>query len=556
MKKIIFLSSFCFFLQFSIAQTTNYWIILKDKKDTPYSIHKPSEFLSEKAIARRVKQHIAINESDLPVNPSYLYTIQTAGVKILNVSKWMNAVSVTTTDVSKVERIKTLSFVKEVIEISINNKLDHKFDREQTTEVTTEKSTFKSASDLLNYGISSNQSRQIGVNCLHNAGYQGQGMTIAVFDVGFFKVNSLPAFDTIRANGQILGTHDFVAGGTSVYEDPTHGMNTLSCMGGNLPGRLVGTAPKAKFWLLRTEDEASESWQEEINWLSGAEFADSVGADIISSSLGYSTGMTNPAEDHLFSEMDGNTTIVTKAADWAASKGIFVTSAAGNAGGPPWFKITAPGDADSILTVGAVDSMGVIADFSSRGFTYDGRIKPNTVAQGVQAIVASPFGDVFGQNGTSFSTPITAGAVACLWQAHPAATMMQLLFSIEESASQFYLPDSIKGYGIPNFCAADSILNYMGLGILVHQYSIDNLNAFPNPFNDQLQISFYSSAKELVEIVLIDVEGREIVRQIKSVNANSNNTISINELNKISKGVYILRLVTAEKTFFKKIIKE
>jgi hypothetical protein len=248
MKKIIFLSSFCFFLQFSIAQTTNYWIILKDKKDTPYSIHKPSEFLSEKAIARRVKQHIAINESDLPVNPSYLYTIQTAGVKILNVSKWMNAVSVTTTDVSKVERIKTLSFVKEVIEISINNKLDHKFDREQTTEVTTEKSTLKSASDLLNYGISSNQSRQIGVNCLHNAGYQGQGMTIAVFDVGFFKVDSLPAFDTIRANGQILGTHDFVAGGTSVYEDPTHGMNTLSCMGGNLPGRLVGTAPKAKFW--------------------------------------------------------------------------------------------------------------------------------------------------------------------------------------------------------------------------------------------------------------------------------------------------------------------
>jgi serine protease AprX len=556
MRKITSLLLFSLFIQFSIAQTstTNYWILFKDKKDSPYSIKNPTAFLSEKAIARRVKQNIAISESDLPVNPDYVDAIKLIGVTILNESKWLNAISVTTTDTSKIEMIKILPFVKEVTAISIVNKPDHKFDIETTTSVSEKSnSSEKSPYDVLNYGISSNQAHQIGVNCLHTLGYQGQGMTIAVLDVGFYNVDILPAFDSLRLNGQLLGTRDFVSGGTSVFEDPTHGMNTLSCMVGNLPGRLVGTAPKAKFWLIRTENEASESWQEEINWLSGAEFADSVGADVISSSLGYSIGMTNPAEDHLFSEMDGNTTIVTKAADWAASKGILVASAAGNSAGPPWFKITAPGDADSVLTVGAVDSTGLIASFSSRGFTFDGRIKPNTCAQGVQAIVANPAGDVFGQNGTSFSTPITAGAVACLWQANPGKTNMEILSAIEKSANQFFFPDSLYGYGIPNFCIANAIL------LNVDGYQLNDpqtLDVYPNPFAGSFEINFYSSKKQTIKIELIDISGRTIFKKEKAVNADSNNIFSLSEIDKISKGVYVLRLLTPEKAYFKKVVKQ
>ena len=556
MKKTITILSFSLFLQFSIAQTTtNYWILLKDKKDSPYSIKNPSAYLSEKSIARRVKQNIPIGVSDLPVNPSYVDAIKATGVKILNESKWLNAICVTTTDASKVEAIKALSFVKEVESISIINAPDHKYDIEQTSAIAPaiNNSDIKSFSDVLDYGISSSQAHQIGVNCLHALGYQGQGMTIAVLDVGFYNVDILPAFDSLNMNGQLLGTRNFVDGGTSVYGDPSHGMSTLSCMVGNLPGRLVGTAPKAKFWLMRTENEASESWQEEINWLSGAEFADSVGADIISSSLGYSIGMTNPAQNHTYSEMDGKTTIVSKAAAWAASKGILVNSAAGNSAGPPWFKITAPGDADSILTIGAIDSTGMIASFSSRGLTYDGRIKPNTVAQGVAAIVANPAGDVYAQNGTSFSTPVTAGATACLWQANPGKTNLQILTAIERSSNQYFFPDSIYGYGIPNFCIANAML----LGIDAYQLN-DNqtLNVYPNPFNTDFSINFYSSKKQTIQIELIDISGRKIYKEEKSVSANSARVFILDGMNEISKGIYVLRLVTPEKTYFQKVIKQ
>jgi serine protease AprX len=338
-----------------------------------------------------------------------------------------------------------------------------------------------------------------------------------------------------------------------VFEDNSHGMGTLSCMGGNLPGSLIGTAPKAKFWLLRTENVFSESWQEEINWLVGAEFADSVGADIISSSLGYSIGMTNPAQDHTYSEMDGKTTIVSKAAEWAARKGIFVTSAAGNSAGPPWYKISAPGDADSILTVGAVDSMGVITSFSSRGPTYDGRIKPNTVARGAYAIIASANGGVDGAYGTSFATPLTAGAVACLLQAHPSSTVIQLLDAIQQSANQYTIPDSIEGYGIPNFCLASNILT----GIEKYQLNnVDGLLVYPNPFGTNFNVTFYSDKNQTALLQLIDVSGRIIYNEKKYVNAGSYNTFNSNQGETLSKGIYIFRLVTPDKTLYKKVVKD
>ncbi len=540
-----------------VAQTsTVYLVFFTDKNANQYSINYPSGYLSEKAIIRRTKQNIPITTSDLPVNSTYVDAVKKIGVTVISKSKWLNAITVASQDINKIDAIRALFFVKEIkiITTTTTSKFSNKIELEsKTMPAPPERSDIIPVGTALDYGQSYKQANQIGVDCFHNLNYQGQGMIIAELDAGFYKVDSLPAFDSLRKNNQLLGTYDFVTGGTKVFEDHTHGMNTLSCMVGNLPGRLVGTAPKASYWLLRTEEGATESLQEEINWLMGAEFADSVGADVINSSLGYSI-FDNAADNHSYSDLDGNTTIITKAADMAASKGIFVVSSAGNSGGPPWYKITAPADADSILTVGAVDSVGVVATFSSRGLTSDGRIKPNVVARGVQAVCASQFGGVWKQSGTSFSSPITAGAVACLWQAHPGLTNMQILNAIQQSASQYTMPDSIQGYGIPNFCIANMLLS----GIDVHKMNEEEkLNVFPNPFKNNFDIIFYSDKKQIIQFALYDISGRCLFNEKETmVSANSYTRFNSTDSETLASGIYLLRLVTPSKVYYKKLVKE
>ena len=554
MKKTLTFITLSLLFHFLIAQTTphQYWIHLKDKNNSIYSINKPNEYLSQRAIDRREKQHIPINMSDLPVNTAYINEIRSMGLEIIHPSKWFNTIAVSTNDTAIIESLIKLNYVKNVIEIE-KSKIDtshSKFgihlnidDKIQAIE------SPPLSSDLLNYGFSFKQANQIGAVCMHNLGYQGQGISIAVLDAGFLDVNVLPAFDSLRINNLILGTRDFVTGDTMVYEDFPHGMNVLSCMAANLPGNIVGTAPKAKYWLLRTEDAGSEGIIEEINWLRAAEFADSVGVDIINSSLGY-RNFDNSADNHGYADLDGNTTIITKAADMVASKGIFVVSSAGNSGGPPWFKIVAPADADSILTVGAVDSVGNIATFSSRGLTFDGRIKPNTVARGVQVVLAALGGGVVSSSGTSFSCPVTAGAVACLWQANPSASAMQLLNAIQQSASMFTSPDSISGYGIPNFCLANTILT----SIEQRKMHVTELIVYPNPFNNNLDIRFFSDKQQTINITLYDIVGREIVSQEKKINTVGYTTINFLKTFMSSKGPYLLRLSTEDKTYFEKLI--
>ncbi len=564
--KNIFLIAFVFLsLQFSFAQNSKtYLVIFKDKNNSSFSVSEPSKFLSEKSIARRQKQNIGIKESDLPVNSNYINLVKEIGVIVKSQSKWLNAITISTNDESKLLSIKEFPFVKSIALTAypvVSKIHSTKFDVSNVQSIRKNIVTLsgvdggKSASSVLNYGPSFFQADQINIDCMHDLGFMGQGMTIAVLDAGFFKADSLPAFDSLRMNNQLLGCRDFVIGDTMVFEDFPHGMNVLSCMVGNLPGQLVGTATKAKYWLLRTEDAFTETLQEEINWLVGAEFADSVGADVINSSLGYSK-FDGGIGDHYYSDMDGNTTIITNAADWAASVGIFVTTSAGNSGGPPWFKITAPADADSALTVGAVDSAGVIAGFSSRGLTFDGRIKPNTCARGVQTVIAANTGGITTSGGTSFSSPVTAGAVACLWQANPSANIIDLIYAIQASASQALSPDSIYGYGIPNFCKADSILTFI---LNVNQLNATDenpLSVYPNPFNSNFVIEFYSATKETVLIELYDVAGRKIISQEQSVSANTKNKFSLSDISTLSKGIYTLRLINSDKTYFSKIIKQ
>jgi serine protease AprX len=549
----LFTLTFVLLIQLANAQQINYWVLLKDKNTTPYSLKHPENYLSTKALERRDRQHIAITASDLPVSPSYVQEIRNTGVQVFNCSRWFNAISVITNDPKKIEAIRALSFVKEVKQIKspVPSKMRSKFELIDPVAVPATHHAAKSATPSLDYGPSYKQANQIGVTCMHTLGYRGEGMTIALLDAGFKNANTLHAFDSLFMENRLLGTRDFVTGDTLVFEDYVHGTMVLSCMAANLPGKIIGTAPKANYWLLRTEDVASESLQEEINWSVAAEFADSVGVDVINTSLGYST-FDDSTTNHTYADMDGNTTIITKAADLAASKGIFVSVSAGNEAGPPWFKITAPADADSVLTVGAVDSAGNIGSFSSRGPSFDGRIKPNTVARGVIPVLVNETGDIVKANGTSFSSPITAGAVACLWQAHQNKTNMELLDAIEKSASQYATPDSIKGYGIPDFCKASQLLT----GIDDYDVANNLLSVYPNPFHTGFNIVYTSAKEETVMIELCDITGRILKSQKQKVIAGNAVKLNFTYEKELVNGIYFIRLTTPESAFYKKIIKE
>ena len=429
-----------------------YLLRFKDKENSPYSVDKPKEFLSERAILRRQKYNIPITEQDIPVNKTYIDSIKKIGFEIYAVSKWFNHVIVYSEDSTLINKAYLLDFVDTV---KISKKEKPKYIQAEPEEINIESKpdTFYN----YNYGYGKNQIRIMNLHNLHNKGFTGQGMQIAVLDAGFKNVDRIKGFDSIRTNKQILGIKDFVKRDSDVYRDATHGMQVLSTIAANYPGKLVGTAPEAKFWLLRTENEHSENMVEEYYWISGAEFADSVGADIIHSSLGY-----NNFDDKLVSfkykDMNGDIAPASIAADIAASKGILCVTSAGNEGDEKWKYITSPADADSTLTVGAVSGEGMIANFSSLGPTSDGRIKPELVAQGAFVWVLLPKQGVTFSFGTSFSGPIVAGAVACLWQAHPKCSNMEIIDAVIKTADRYSHPDNEYGYGIPNFDKADKYL--------------------------------------------------------------------------------------------------
>ena len=436
-----------------IAPNT-YVVKFKDKKNSEFSIEKPSEFLSERAIVKRQKYNIPVTEQDIPVNKVYTDSLKSLGLEIYAVSKWFNLAVVYTENEDIVKKMIALDFVNSSKEKKVKKKSKSKNKEYITPDI----KEFKIDSiDTLDYGTATNQVRMLNVNTLHNAGFLGQGIRIAVLDAGFYHTDTLPAFDSLYANKQILGIRDFVERDNDVYKDDSHGMQVLSTIGGNIPGKLIGTAPKAEFWLLRTEESASEYIVEEYYWISGAEFADSLGLDMIHTSLGYNN-FDDKVNSHKYKDMDGNSTPISIAADIASSKGILVVTSAGNEGGDPWKYVSAPADADSVLSVGAVKSDGDYAYFSSRGPSHDGRVKPEVVAQGKSTFIQGRNGDVTFASGTSFSGPIIAGAVACLWQANPEFSNMEIIEAVIKSCDQYDNPNTFTGFGIPDFAKADAYL--------------------------------------------------------------------------------------------------
>ncbi|MDQ3192396.1 MAG: S8 family serine peptidase, partial [Bacteroidota bacterium] len=335
------------------AQTApgKYWIQFTDKTNSPFSLSTPNQFLSSKAIERRINQHIPLIENDLPVNQSYIDSVSGAGALIINRSKWFNAVTIATSDSAVLSTIAAFSFVKQirgVQRIVSTDRREEKFFLEQSKNMSFCEPTL----DSTYYGFSLNQIQMLAGDKLHFEGYKGAGKIIAVLDAGFSGVDTIGAFDNLWENNRILGTRDFISKDTMVFEDHAHGMYVLSVMGGWIPGKLIGTAPEASYWLLRTEDAGSEYIVEEDNWVAAAEFADSAGVDIINSSLGYTT-FDDPSHDHTYADMDGNSTRITIGADIAASKGIIVVNSAGNSGASPWNYIGAPADGFNVLAVGA-----------------------------------------------------------------------------------------------------------------------------------------------------------------------------------------------------------
>lgn len=431
----------------STAQTSyKFRISLTDKKATTYSLSKPEEFLSAKAIERRIKQQLSVDSTDLPVCRLYEQTIEAQGVRVVARGKWENFVTVACgQDTAVIALIARLPFVRHTERVwtarNDSSKL-HKIERDLLDEKKIRKQTDR-------YGLGRSQLSISGGDKLHEAGFCGQGMTIGVIDAGFHNVDLLKHLKNVK----ILGTCDFVAPESDIYAESNHGLKVLSCMAMNAPHVMIGSAPKASYWLLRSEDEESEHLVEQDYFAAALEFADSVGCDVVNTSLGY-YDFDDDTKDYQLRNVDGHFALMSRQANRAVDKGMLFVCSAGNSGDKTWKKITPPADAENVLAVGAVDKKGVLAPFSSVGTTADGRIKPDVVAVGLFTDVLSASGQMSRANGTSFASPIMCGMVTCLWQALPQLTAKELLSLLRRSGDRATYPDNIYGYGVPDLWKA------------------------------------------------------------------------------------------------------
>ncbi|HRH61157.1 MAG TPA: S8 family serine peptidase, partial [Chitinophagaceae bacterium] len=339
---------------------------------------------------------------------------------------------------------------------------------------------------------------------LHNKGYNGTGIIIAIIDAGFYKYKTIKAFDSIRARNGFLGERDFVTFDGSVNEDDSHGENCLSIIGSNVPGSMVGTAPGANFWLLRGENTASEMPIEEHNWAAAAEFADSAGADMISSSLGYFT-FDNAALNHTYADFYQNTTMCSRAATYAAKKGMIVTNSAGNEGGSSWKYIIFPADSDSVCAVAATNTSGNIAYFSSYG--YPGKVKPNISSVGDGTTIYTSYGVSYG-SGTSFSNPNINGLIACLWQAFPDASNMQILKAVYASGDKYKTPDNRFGYGTPNMAKAYRILQRQSNQL---KYGDEWIFANATPHNREIAVKLIGRKDGKAQLSLVGDDSKPVI---------------------------------------------
>ncbi len=495
------------------AQQAKHIVQLTDKHNSPYFLNRPAVYLSPKSIERRNRQGIAIDSTDLPVNPAYVSSILESGtVTLLNTSRWLNQVLIETNDAEALSRIGTLPFVKTITRAA-PAKAGRKARFDVSMRAARKQKRTQDSENHFDYGANAGQVSIHEGEWLHNKGYSGEGMTIALLDAGFYQYDTNPAFDSIRLNNQVLDTWDFVKNKRSVTEEHMHGMVCFSTIAANIPGKIVGTATRAQYYLFRTEDVDTEHQVEEQNWVAAAEKADSLGVDIITSSLGY-YDFDDASRSYDYTDMDGKTAIITRGAEAAFKKGIIVCNSAGNSGDVAWRYIVAPADGKNVLAVGSVNFMRQVAGSSSYGPSADGRVKPDVASLGWNAVVAGYDGNPMYTSGTSLACPNLAGLIACLWQSFPDMTNAEILDAVKRSADQYTRPDDRVGYGIPNLRIAWELLAAKTATNKAESVlGGDWIKAYPVPFSSSLRLLIKAPRTGNASLVLLNSAGRELFKK-------------------------------------------
>jgi subtilisin family serine protease len=523
-------------------------LLLKDKGNTPFSVDKPDDFLSQKAIERRIRQKLTVDSIDLPVSPEYFEVIKNTGAAIRTYSKWVKTIVVQLTDSCIASKLRELPFVDEAYCVwkgilpkplalmNHPNETKRKSAHSGISEVTTKEGTTGLTSEN-DYGSGFDQIRLNNGHLLHNAGFRGKGVSIAVVDEGFMNVDRVSFFDQNRLIAVKSFNHE--------TSDPLrsgldHGTKVLSCLLSDKPGEMTGTAPEADYYLFRSETNQEEYPVEEDYWIAALEYADSLGIDIMTTSLGY-FNFNDASMNHSFSQLDGKTIPMSRAASLSASRGMLLFVAAGNEGNKQWKYITVPGDAANVITVGSIMRDSTLSAFSSTGYTADNRIKPDLVAMGSAVSVVSSDGYIIQSNGTSFATPILAGLGACLWEAFPDLTAFEMIKLLQTSGNRYLQPDSLFGYGI-----ADVFKAYTQLKNETKKPENIKRQTFVYVLNDRLYINTGNTAK--YETYIYTGVG---IRLLSA--SNSPESIDISSL---PKGFYIAYIKTENKPYIQKFVKK
>lgn len=549
--KSILIALLSFFL---LAQTTlqaapayAYRVTFKDKNGT-LSFADSLQFLSQKALQRRAFQGIPLDSTDLPVVQAYIDTVmQTANALRLHaVSKWFNHVVIICSDSMKRVNLEALPMVASVKLVARfgNGVFKPAPDTKKFPEVESITTLNKTTGNSAYYGLSYQQVDLIEADCLHDLGFRGDSMDIAVFDINFRYTNTCIAFDSLRQQQRIKDTFNFCRDTAWVFNPgipSSHGMNVLGCMAANWPGTYVGTAPNANFFLYITEDNLVEQPIEEDNWLAAAERSDSAGVYIINSSLGYNQfDNVLSSSNYTYANMNGQVSLIARAANKAVSKGIFVVNAQGNEGFSAWHYLLTPADGDSVYAVGMVDGSGIWGG-SGYGPTSDGRTKPDGMALGKGAGLIGDNCQVGFANGSSFATPIMSGAIACLWQSVPTLPVWKLRNIIRMSSDRYNNVNNTHGYGIPNFCTAYGIATGTSDVLSIdHRYAI-----FPNPSTASFTIKAYDGADPMYAVRIYDATGRLVFNG----STQSNRMRTIQNLDGLAPGMYTVLLSTATRQF-------
>jgi serine protease AprX len=537
-------NKFLFFVIFScyfnLMAQQDAWVYLTDKQDVTNSIANPLTILSQKAIDRKNAHGVVIDDRDVPVNESYITQLKLAtGIAVKAKSKWFNAVHVRGTESDINNLLTTLPYQNFIDHIdfadkslNINKKVKQKNESKLETLLTT-----------FNYGSAANQIEMFNGDALHVDGFTGTGMTVAVLDAGFPNVHTMSSFQRLRDAGNIKDDYDFVNRDDDVYTNTisNHGTLVLSTMAGYIENQYVGTAPDASYYLFITEDDSDENPVEESYWVEAAERADSLGVDVINTSLGYKDyGPNYTSYSYTSADLNGDTAFITKGANIAFEKGMLLVNSAGNSGNGG---INAPADAAGVFTIGAVNASGSYASFSSVGSAFQPTQKPDVVAQG-QASVVITENDIIGTvNGTSFSSPIMAGGLVCLWQALPNKTNAEIMQLVRESASQYTTPDYFLGFGIPNLYQVYNTT----LSIENTNFSKD-LKIFPNPVMDTIFFTLPENESK-ISIVIYDILGKHLSDNIIT---KTNNEIDVSSF---SKGIYLVKMLSGKQSKTIKFIK-